>query len=98
MTMQPESPLQKQLQALAAARTPLHMPGHKRRICPAPGLGCAAWDMTEIDGADDLHEADGILAQAMQRTAVRQPPLLVFGGGQHGGAAGGRARAGTLWQ
>ena len=70
MTMQPESPLQKQLQALAAARTPLHMPGHKRRICPAPGLGCAAWDMTEIDGADDLHEADGILAQAMQRTAA----------------------------
>lgn len=70
MTMQPESPLQKQLQGLAAARTPLHMPGHKRRICPAPGLGCAAWDMTEIDGADDLHEADGILAQAMQRTAA----------------------------
>ena len=34
------------------------------------GLGCAAWDMTEIDGADDLHDADGILAAAMQRTAA----------------------------
>lgn len=70
MTMQPESLLQKQLEALAAARTPLHMPGHKRRVRPAAGLGCAAWDMTEIDGADDLHEADGILADAMQRTAA----------------------------
>ena len=70
MTMQPESPLQKQLETLAAARTPLHMPGHKRRVRPAAGLGCAAWDMTEIDGADDLHEADGILADAMRRTAA----------------------------
>ena len=70
MTMQPESPLQRQLEALAAARTPLHMPGHKRRVWPAAGLGCAAWDMTEIDGADDLHEADGILADAMRRTAA----------------------------
>ena len=70
MTMQPESALQKQLETLAAARTPLHMPGHKRRVWPAAGLGCAAWDMTEIDGADDLHEADGILADAMRRTAA----------------------------
>lgn len=70
MTMQPESPLQRQLETLAAARTPLHMPGHKRRVWPAAGLGCAAWDMTEIDGADDLHEADGILADAMRRTAA----------------------------
>lgn len=70
MTMQPESLLQKQLETLAAARTPLHMPGHKRRVWPAAGLGCAAWDMTEIDGADDLHEADGILADAMRRTAA----------------------------
>ena len=70
MTMQPESLLQKQLEALAAARTPLHMPGHKRRVWPAAGLGCAAWDMTEIDGADDLHDADGILADAMRRTAA----------------------------
>ena len=62
--------LQQQLETLSAARYPLHMPGHKRRALPAPGLGCAAWDMTEIDGADDLHDADGILAAAMQRTAA----------------------------
>lgn len=65
-----KSTLQQQLETLSAARYPLHMPGHKRRTLPAPGLGCAAWDMTEIDGADDLHDADGILAAAMQRTAA----------------------------
>lgn len=62
--------LQTELERLAAARYPLHMPGHKRRVPPAPGLGCAAWDLTEIDGADDLHDAGGILAAAMARTAA----------------------------
>ena len=65
-----DSILQHQLEKLAADRYPLHMPGHKRHIAPAPGLGCYAWDMTEIDGADDLHDADGILAAAMARTAA----------------------------
>ena len=65
-----DSILQHQLEKLAADRYPLHMPGHKRHLPPAPGLGCYAWDMTEIDGADDLHEADGILADAMARTAA----------------------------
>lgn len=69
MTKTPDAPLQAQLQALAAARRPLHMPGHKRRVPPAPGLDCYAWDLTEIDGADDLHDATGILAGAMARTA-----------------------------
>ena len=65
-----KSTLQQQLETLSAARYPLHMPGHKRRVLPAPGLGCYAWDLTEIDGADDLHDADGILADAMARTAA----------------------------
>lgn len=65
-----DSILQRQLEVLAASRYPLHMPGHKRRTAPAPGLGCYAWDITEIDGADDLHEAEGILAEAMARTAA----------------------------
>ena len=65
-----DSILQHQLEKLAADRYPLHMPGHKRHLAPAPGLSCYAWDMTEIDGADDLHEADGILADAMARTAA----------------------------
>lgn len=33
--------LQTQLAALSAARTPLHMPGHKRRVCPAPACPMA---------------------------------------------------------
>lgn len=65
-----QSVLQKQCEQLAAERYPLHMPGHKRRQPPAPGLSCYAFDLTEIDGADDLHDADGILAQAMARTAA----------------------------
>ena len=44
-----KSTLQQQLETLSAARYPLHMPGHKRRVPPAPGLGCYAWDLTEID-------------------------------------------------
>ena len=67
--MNVKSTLQQELEALSAARYPLHMPGHKRRQPPAQGLDCYAWDMTEIDGADDLHDADGILAAAMARTA-----------------------------
>ncbi len=47
---------------------PMHMPGHKRRISPAQGLPYA-WDITEIEGADNLHNASGILADAMKRTA-----------------------------
>lgn len=62
--------LQTQLAAAAAASYPLHMPGHKRRVLPCPGLDCAAWDTTETAATDDLHEAGGILAQAMARTAA----------------------------
>ena len=62
--------LQTQLEDYAAAAPyPLHMPGHKRRVNPAPGLP-AAWDMTEVPGVDDLHEAQGILADAMNRAAA----------------------------
>ena len=34
-----------------------HMPGHKGR---GP-LGCEAWDITEIAGADSLYEAVGFM-------------------------------------
>ena len=62
--------LEQQLSAAAAASYPLHMPGHKRRMEPAAGLDCAAWDTTETAATDDLHEAEGILADAMNRTAA----------------------------
>ena len=46
---------------------PFHMPGHKRR------LGSLAdpftFDITEIEGFDDLHHARGILLEAQERAA-----------------------------
>ena len=49
-----------------------HMPGHKGRALPHhPELAPAyAWDITEIEGADSLFEADGILRAGEQRTAA----------------------------
>ena len=42
---------------------PMHMPGHKRNEALAPYLKAlgAGLDITEIDGFDDLHGAEGIL-------------------------------------
>lgn len=48
---------------------PLHMPGHKRNMSPAPGLPFEL-DMTEVSGMDDLHRPEGILKQAMERTSI----------------------------
>ncbi len=64
--------LQNQLTAYAETGLyPLHMPGHKRRLVPSPQLSAPTlWDMTEVPGVDDLHEAEGILADAMARTAA----------------------------
>lgn len=45
---------------------PFHMPGHKRRgSFENPFL----LDITEIDGFDNLHHAEGILRDAQRRTA-----------------------------
>ena len=38
----------------------LHMPGHKGQ----PFLGFESWDITEIQGADALFEAEGILRES----------------------------------
>ncbi|MCD8195986.1 MAG: aminotransferase class V-fold PLP-dependent enzyme [Lachnospiraceae bacterium] len=46
---------------------PMHMPGHKRRM---GDLGNPFFiDITEIEGFDDLHHAEGILRDAQQRAA-----------------------------
>ena len=42
----------------------LHMPGHKGR-----GLAENAPDITEIDGADALYEAGGIIAESERNAA-----------------------------
>lgn len=46
---------------------PMHMPGHKRRSMG----GGLPWglDITEIDGFDNLHDAQGVLKDGMDRAA-----------------------------
>lgn len=46
---------------------PFHMPGHKRREINFPNP--YAVDITEIDGFDNLHHAQGILQDAQKRAA-----------------------------
>lgn len=43
----------------------LHMPGHKGREF----LGCESRDITEISGADVLHQAEGILKESQENAA-----------------------------
>lgn len=47
---------------------PFHMPGHKRQKQQG-SLFPYDIDITEIDGFDNLHHAEGILAEAMERAA-----------------------------
>ena len=44
----------------AAGAARLHMPGHKGR---GP-LGCEAWDITEVTGADDLSHPEGVILES----------------------------------
>ena len=46
---------------------PFHMPGHKRKVDWISDVYDI--DITEIDGFDDLHHADGILEEGMARMA-----------------------------
>lgn len=44
---------------------PFHMPGHKRRL--KSDNNPYIYDMTEVDGLDNLYEADGIIKDALDR-------------------------------
>ena len=44
----------------ASGTSRLHMPGHKG----CGPLGCEALDITEIQGADELYEAEGVIAES----------------------------------
>lgn len=44
-----------------------HMPGHKGVNGP---LGCESWDITEIQGADSLYEAAGMIAESEEHAAA----------------------------
>mgnify|MGYP000799776666 CR=1 FL=1 len=56
----------------ASGTARLHMPGHKGK----PFLGCEALDITEIQGADALYEAEGIIAESEANAAA------LFGAGR----------------
>ena len=62
-----------EVERLAARTVPMHMPGHKRMLRPSDALPYD-WDITEIEGADDLHDAHGILAAvSLPRSGRRRP-------------------------
>ena len=60
------------LKAYCPAMLPMHMPGHKHNAALAPYLADlgAAWDVTEVEGLDDLHHPEGVLRDAMERAAA----------------------------
>ncbi len=55
----------------ASDTAPLHMPGHKRNVQGLEFLERlgGAFDISEIEGFDDLHRPEGILKDAMEKTA-----------------------------
>lgn len=60
----------------------LHMPGHKGRAF----LGFEQFDITEVDGADSLYEASGIIKESEQNATE------IFGSGQTLYATGGSSQ------
>ena len=49
---------------------PFHMPGHKRRMYGSPLEQAYGYDITEIDGFDNLQDAEGIIKELEIRAAV----------------------------
>ncbi len=48
---------------------PFHMPGHKRRREIIGDSPIWSWDITEIPGFDDLHNAKGVIAELQSQAA-----------------------------
>ena len=46
---------------------PMHMPGHKRKRNAGEMSAYFDIDITEIDGFDNLHDAEGIIREAEER-------------------------------
>ena len=66
--MSADQSLYQTLREYAAGDTyPCHMPGHKRNAAGGEMEDYFAIDITEIEGFDDLHHAEGILRAAQER-------------------------------
>ncbi|WP_455031492.1 aminotransferase class I/II-fold pyridoxal phosphate-dependent enzyme [Oribacterium sp.] len=64
------SPLEKYFQHYNEKNLlPLHMPGHQRKMEMGAALPYA-YDYTEVEDLDNLHAPEGILQEAMNRTAA----------------------------
>jgi len=64
------SPLEKYFQHYNEKNLlPLHMPGHQRKVEMGTALPYA-YDYTEVEELDNLHAPEGILQEAMNRTAA----------------------------
>ena len=48
---------------------PYHMPGHKRNADKDPLAHAQSIDITEIEGFDNLHHAEGVLKEAQEKAA-----------------------------
>jgi len=69
--MKSKHSLQEKLEAYAQqGYYPFHMPGHKRNTALCSMQNPYALDITEIDGFDNLHDAHGILQEAMEEAAL----------------------------
>ena len=49
---------------------PFHMPGHKRNPESGPLAEIYRYDITEIDGFDNLHQPEAILRDVQNRAAT----------------------------
>lgn len=66
-----DTPIQKMLEDyIRGGMARMHMPGHKG-ILPEPLAGAAAYDITEIQGADSLFECDGVIRRCEEAFARR---------------------------
>lgn len=73
---------------------PFHMPGHKRNLLALPKWNPYEMDITEIDGFDNLHDANGILREVMDNIAqfrCAEESFLLINGTTCGLLAGIRA-------
>lgn len=69
--MEKDASLYEKLKQLSASdQYPFHMPGHKRNKKAGIIGGAEHLDITEIEGFDNLHHAEGILKKAMEDAAA----------------------------
>ena len=73
--MQDQSIYEKLREYAKSDAYPFHMPGHKRKVDWISDVYDI--DITEIDGFDDLHHADGILEEGMGKRLLRY--TVIFG-------------------